>query len=505
MEKSIVDILEKTAKKYPDKVAVKDINTECTFSELVDCAKKIGTQLIKENVTGEIIPVFMEKSVLTLQIFVGITYAGKGYSLVNPMNPIARIKQILDTLEATVVITDSEHVKTLESTGYEGRVILTDSVFADSIDEEALKKAYDDFIDMTPLYVNFTSGSTGVPKGVAVGHKSVIEFIHYFTEIFEITEKDIIGNQAPFDFDVSVKDIYSSFMTGATLVIIPKEYFMFPQKLLEMIDGEKVTTLIWAVSALCIITSLRGFDYIKPLSVNKVMFSGEVMPPKHLEAWMNTLPDATFVNLYGPTEITCNCTYYIIGDEYNPGDKIPIGKAFPNERVFLLDENNKLVTECGVEGEVCVGGSTLALGYYNNAEKTSEVFVRNPVNTRYPETIYRTGDIAIIREDGNFMYVGRRDFQIKHLGRRIELGEIEANMGVIEGITRVCCLYDHDKQQIVAIYSGTADKKTIKAELKRSLIKYMIPEKYIVIDEFPLTANGKINKKELKNLLSGDN
>ena len=212
--------------------------------------------------------------------------------------------------------------------------------------------------------------------------------------MFHITSRDVIGNQAPFDFDVSVKDNYSTLKTGASMEIIPKRLFSIPTGLLDYLCDRKITTAIWAVSALCIITTLNGFTYRVPEHLDKILFSGEVMPVKHLNAWRSHLPGAMFVNLYGPTEITCNCTYYVVDRDFEPGSPIPIGLPFPNEKVFLLDEDDRLITAPGTCGELCVSGTALALGYYRDKEKTGASFVQNPLNQDDPETIYRTGDMA---------------------------------------------------------------------------------------------------------------
>ena len=182
--------------------------------------------------------------------------------------------------------------------------------------------------------------------------------------------------------------------------IIPKKLFSIPTGLLDYLCDRKITTAIWAVSALCIITTLKGFTYRIPSHLHKIVFSGEVMPVQHLNICRRYPPAALFVNLYGPTEITCNCTYYVVDREFEPGTPLPIGVPFPNETVFLLDESNRLVTEPGQNGELCVAGTALALGYYRDPKRTATAFVQNPLNPCYPEIIYRTGDLACYGRDG---------------------------------------------------------------------------------------------------------
>lgn len=280
--------------------------------------------------------------------------------------------------------------------------------------------------------------------------------------------------------------------------IIPKQMFSFPAKLLDYLEERKVTTLIWAVSALCIVTTLNGFEYKRPSYINKVIFSGEVMPIKHLNAWRAQYPDAMFVNVYGPTEITCNCTYYIIDRDYELDETLPMGKAFPNERVFLLDDNDKLIDSSreGVTGEICVSGTAVTLGYFNNREKTNQAFVQNPLNDNFNEIIYRTGDLGYYNKDGQLCFSSRKDFQIKHMGHRIELGEIEMAINAIDNVLRACCIFDKDANKILGFYEGDTDKKTIMHELMQKLPKFMIPSEFIQVT-MPITKNGKIDRKVL--------
>ena len=352
-----------------------------------------------------------------------------------------------------------------------------------------------------PLYVNFTSGSTGVPKGVVVGHGSVIDFIPEFVKVSGICTDDRIANQAPFDFDVSVKDIYSSIYVGARVELIPREFFSNPTHLMDFLCDHQVTVLTWAVSAMCFVSIMNGFGYRNPETIRLVMFSGEVMPIKHLNIWMKNCPKAEFINLYGPTEITCNCTYYRLENrEYAADEIIPIGSAFDNEKVFLLSDENKLVDTPNESGEICVAGACLALGYYHDAEKTAAVFVQNPLNTVYYERMYRTGDLAKYNEHGELVYIGRKDFQIKHLGHRIELGEIESLVQGRSGVVRACAIYDHNKKRIYLFWLGERDQKELHNELKVVMPSYMVPNKLVHLDEMPMTKNGKIDRAVLKKM-----
>ena len=254
--------------------------------------------------------------------------------------PASRLQQILGILDSDVIVTSEKYLKDLEKLEFKGKVLMAPDLAAEQENEAVLNEIREQALDVDPLYGIFTSGSTGVPKGVVVGHRSVLDFIDCFTELFDITDKDVMGNQAPWDFDVSVKDIYSGLKTGATVQIIPKQLFSFPMKLIDYLIEREVTTLVWAVSALCIISTLNGFEYKVPDKIKKILFSGEAMPVKHLNIWRKYLPDVMYVNIYGPTEITCNCTYYIVDREFQPmyrtGDL-----AYYNERGELCFATRK--------------------------------------------------------------------------------------------------------------------------------------------------------------------
>lgn len=497
MQNSILQYLEDSAARTPDKVAFADVDKSYTYRELQDKAKRIGSFLAPIVEKGDIIPVFMEKCVEAIAVFMGIAYAGCGYAVLDVKQPVFRLHQIIDTLGAKILICREEEQPEAEKLDFQGECLSFEKMCAAEIDEAALAGIRRQALDIDPLYAIFTSGSTGVPKGVLVSHRSVIDFIECFTGIFGIEDTDIIGNQAPFDFDVSVKDIYSTLKMGATMQIIPKAYFSTPVKLLDFLCDREVTVIIWAVSALCIITTLKAFRYKVPTALRKIMFSGEVMPIKHLNEWRRNIPDAMYVNLYGPTEITCNCTYYILDREFENGEMLPIGIPFPNEKVFLLDDEDRLVTTPGKEGEICVSGTALALGYYNNWNQTNKAFVQNPLNHKYLETIYRTGDLGVYDENGELFFQSRKDFQIKHMGHRIELSEIDIAIEENQEVIRACSIYDQDHSKIVAFYQGDIDKMALVQRMSQKIPDFMKPNVLIQVDEMPLNKNGKIDRKQL--------
>ena len=482
-----------------------------TYEELSRTAKGIATQLMEAMVGGEVVAFFFDKSVRAVCAIFGVIYAGGTYSFIDTKQPEKRITQILKILKPTIIITDLENrnniISIAQAVGSKLKNIedILEKSESINIDEIRINEKRLSIIDTQPLYINFTSGSTGSPKGVVVSHRSVMDFIPQFVEVMKITKDDKIGNQAPFDFDVSVKDIYSAIYTGATVVLIPREYFSKPVCLMDYLCDRKISILIWAVSALCFITTMKGLEYRCPTEIKCIGFSGEVMPIKHFNKLKKYLTKTKFINLYGPTEITCNCTYYSIPEEvtYSLQDTIPIGKNFVNEKVFLLDENDNLINpkNRSLIGEICVAGTCLALGYYNDEERTNKVFVQNPLQDKYREIIYRTGDMAQYVADGNLRYISRKDFQVKHLGHRIELGEIESITMQIDNVDRAICMYQLEKKRIVLFYTGKCEKKAIQEILHESLPTYMIPNKIIKLEMMPLNKNGKIDRNVIKELM----
>ncbi len=492
---NLLEYLEQTAARFPNKTAFEDVNGSVTWFELEQRARAAGTAIAKRSAAGRAVAVCMEKGVDAVVAFMAAMYAGCFYCFVDPKQPAARNIDMLRPVEPELVVFNAGSQKAaaaLEVSGMDiGQMVET------PVDRELLDNIRSNHIDLDPAYCSFTSGSTGTPKGVLVSHRSVIDFIDVFTPLFGITDADMLACQSPFDFDVSVKDIYSCLKTGASCFLIPKYYFVFLPNLLEMLAEKKVTTLIWAVSALCLLSQRDALGFQTPEHLDKILFSGEVMPPNHLLYWKDHYPRARFVNLYGPTEITCNCTYHILPDDYSGGE-IPMGRPFPNERVFLLGEDGTRITEPDRVGEVCVGGTAVALGYCGLPERTAEAFTSDPLTDLWTGRIYRTGDMARYGADGLLYYSGRRDHQIKRHGRRVELAEIDRALHSVEGVERACTVYIKDSQTLVAFLSGQEPEKKVFAKaLARLLPDYMIPDRLVWREELPLNAHGKLDRAAL--------
>lgn len=497
MIRNILDYLEASAARFPDKAAFVDESHALTFAQLTEQSRRIGSALAGFGLDKKPVAVYMEKSADALSAFFGAVYSGRCYCPIDAQMPVKRVEQILNTLQTDYLITDRESVDSVALTGYQGKVLLLDELIQTDIDQTLLGRIRRFAIDTDPLYIIFTSGSTGVPKGVVLSHRAVIDFTEWFSAAAGFDSDCVFGNQAPFYFDMSVKDIYSTIKNGATAYIIPKRLFNFPVELFRYLIDNGINTLAWATSAVCLAANEAAFEKMCPSQIRAVCFGGEAMPVKLLSIWQRYLPDTLYMNMYGPTEAAVDVTYHILdrNRDYSSG-YYPAGYACENTGILIL--NGDRAAEVGEVGEICVRGTALASGYYNDPVKTAQVFVQNPLQTAYPERIYRTGDLGYFNEAGEIIFAARKDDQIKHMGYRIELGEIETALNGVAGITRCCCLFDKPADKIICVYAGPATKKEIILEIKQYIPKYMWPNRFVQLEALPMNLNGKIDRTALK-------
>lgn len=503
MNRTILEILEKTANKFPDKVIYEDIDREATYKDYIKTAKTIGSSLATNiGKINQPVAIYIDRSVTCLETMMGVTYSGNYFTALDIKSPKERINKILGLLPEVSIIVEKKNVEKIKELEFNGQIFIYEELISSDINQSILNEVRNKIIDTDPMYVQFTSGSTGVPKGIVICHRSVITYATSIKETFGFDETTKFGSEAPFYFSLSTLDTYTTMLTGATMVIIPKMYFSFPIKLLNFLKDKKINTVYWVPSALCIVANMKALDEVELPDLKRVMFVGEVMPVKQLNIWMEHLPNATFVNLYGPTEITDVCTYYVVDRKFENTETLPIGKSFGNTDVLIIKDDGTQA-KFGEQGELCVRGSFLALGYYNNPEKTSEAFIQNPLNTAYPEIIYKTGDIVKENERGEIEYLSRKDFQIKHMGYRIELGEIETAINNIEGVISCACVYDMVNKKIVLFYQAREElsENDLIKEAKTRLVNYMYPNEIHRLDQMIYNANGKIDRPKLKEMI----
>ncbi len=498
--RNILEYLEATVKEVPEKVAFENKTETITFEELYSSARSSGSYLLSQGHTKEPVLIFMEKSPSAVAAFMGCVCAGCFYVPLDEDMPKTRINHIFGITSARVLICDKKMEERAKELGFEGDIYLFDDMRSFPEDAMQLSKVRERQIDTDPIYIVFTSGSTGVPKGVAACHRSVIDYIENLSSVLGFDRDTRFGNQSPFYFDACLKEIYPTMKFGASTVIVPRELFMFPVKLSEFIVEKKINTVCWVVSALTMISSFNVLEDHCPSTLRTVAFGSEVFPVKQFNRWKKALPEARFVNLYGPTEATGMSCWYEAERFFEEGEAIPIGKPFTNTEILLIDEEGKPADE----GEIYIRGTAVTLGYYNDPEKTAENFVQNPLNVFYPELVYKTGDIARLDDNGDLVFVSRKDHQIKRMGHRIELGEIEADAALGEGISSCCAVYDREKDRIVLFFTGTSEEKAVKADLKERLPRYMLPGKVIKLDKMPLTPNGKRDRKYLEQMVKGE-
>lgn len=501
MQKNVLEYLENIVTKVPDKTAYADDTTQITFDEVYVDSRAIGTYLFNHGHYKEPIVVFMGRHPKTIVAFYGVIYSGCCYVPIDEEMPRHRIELIFQNLSPKAVICDYETRSALGSYGYEGNIYTYEEIVKTQADEEILSSIREKQLDIDPIYIVFTSGSTGVPKGVAACHRSVIDYIEGLSEILRVDENTVFGNQTPLYVDACLKEMFPTLKFGATAYIIPRNLFLFPLKLTAFLNEYKINTICWVVSALTMISAFGVLEKEPPKYLHTIAFGSEVFPIKQFNLWKKHIPHARFINLYGPTETTGMCCYYEVDRDFGSDEAIPIGKPFPNTEIILLDEDNR-IPERGEAGEICIRGTRLTLGYYNNFEKTAEVFVQNPLNSSYPELIYRTGDLGRYNEKGELVFVSRKDNQIKHMGHRIELGEIESAANSHPDVKIACCVYDERKNKIVLFYVGSVTTADMARFMKSKLPRYMVPNVLKILESMPLTANGKLDRMALKSSLA---
>ncbi len=490
-----------SAARFPQKPAVGCRDEVISYSELDGLTNAHARRLKQAGLRrGAFVPFFMSKSVNSIKAILSVLKADCAYVPLDAASPGHRLREILVATEARIMIVDrASEARFRELCGDVPGLKLIN--IDDDPDASRDQIAYEN-LSIDVAYVLFTSGSTGKPKGVMISHQMIIDYIDWCVETYTLTDRDVIANHAPLYFDNSTFDLYTAFKTGATLHLVHDELNVILSTLIPWLTRREISVLFCVPSVMTILLksgrlATGGFPKLR-----HVIAAGEVLPTDVVREWMRLYPHIQFTNMYGPTEITVDCTFHVIAEPPGPGiDAIPIGKARRNMEVFLRLEDGTLSKEPGATGEIVVRGKSVAYGYLNDPERTRAAFIQNPRHGLFHDPLYRTGDLARIAPDGSFLFIGRRDQQIKYMGNRIELGEIEAALLRSEMVTEVVVVFNDSPVAeekcigaLVCLAPG-ASKDQVMARAQRELPAYMIPHKLVVAAELPRTPNGKADRR----------
>lgn len=500
MKINLIEHFVETVRQFPERNAIIDGDRKVTFNELDVQARRLAQTIIDTcKCKNRPVAMFMPKCVEAALANLAITYSGNAYMNLDVKNPAERLDNIFAQIQPSAVVTNSKFKAIIEpiAVANNAAVINVEEVNTEAQSQEALLGRISDLIDTDPYCIINTSGSTGTPKGVVLNHKSFIDFMVQTFEEYQFSENDIIGSLSPVVFDIWSYELCLLQGKGACIVVIPDTWSAFPVKILQLMQLQNVSYIFWVPTIMVNIANMALLQQVPLPTLRLCWFAGEVFPTKQFNIWRHSLPQTTFANFYGPIEITLDCVYYTIDREIADDEPIPIGKAFRNTDILIFDENNQKITEANKEGELCVRGTSLAMGYYNNPEKTAAAFVQNPLNHSYPEIIYRTGDLVFINDLGEIVFKGRKDSLIKHMGYRIELGEIEhVIINILKLVKNGCVVYNHLRKEITLYYE--AEKELTAADFRKSigntLPKYMIPVVYHRLPELKRNTNGKIDR-----------
>lgn len=513
-------LLENAANKYPGKAAVICRDEKITYQELEEISNALAETLLEHGVgRGDRVGIYMNKSIASVISIHGILKAGAVYVPLDPNAPAGRLAYIIQNCGIRCLLTSTKKSGNINEMFPDENplsfVVLTDLAlqesglpvktlsWSDVLGRRGAVIRANRSIDTDLAYILYTSGSTGVPKGVMISHLNALTFVNWAHATFQLIERDRVSNHAPLHFDLSIFDIFTTFKAGGTLVIVPEVISTFPASLAEWIERNEIT--IWySVPSILSMMVLQGKLHRYAFSkLRTILFAGEVFPVKYLRELMSLIPHAEYYNLYGPTE-TNVITYY--KSERIPAEQIkpvPIGISCRNMEAFALQEDGTPVISPGQEGELFARGSCVAQGYWGDIEKTQKNFAVNHTQRHYQERMYKTGDLVTVDEDGNFIFLGRRDHMIKSRGYRIELGEIETALYSHQDVKEAAAVAIPDDvignriQAFVVLHNDGVNPAELQTFCAEKIPKYMVPESIEILPSMPKTSTGKIDKQTL--------
>lgn len=518
-------LLTESVARFPGLPAMRCGDTSLSYAELDALSGKMATALCENSIeVGDRVGIFMPKSVGSIAAIFAILKAGAVYVPIDWFAPIDRLAFIVKNCSMRALVSTTAGLDKISSTKSSVEPVVP---FCLSLDSQPGQGSYSsvanslafrediegkkqmapvtaEIIDKDLAYILYTSGSTGSPKGVMLSHQNALTFVNMAVDFFGITSNDTLVSHAPLHFDLSVFDVFCAIKAGGCVALLTEKEVAFPAAVLAAITKHRISVWNSVPSALIQLVQRTSLDSSVLSSLRLILFAGELFPAKYLRILMQKLPNAMFYNMYGQTEANSSTWYKVESMPELDGPPLPIGKPFPNYDVFALDGSGAIVSNPGTIGELYVRGTTVALGYWQDADKTSSNFVVNPLHSECPEIVYKTGDIVTRDENGNYVYIGRNDNMVKSRGFRIDLGEIESTLSNFSGVAQAAVVAVPDDElgnRIIGFVVPEIDKTISINELKEFCIykipRYMVPETFLIKTGFPKTSTGKVDRKML--------
>ena len=497
---NVLEYLENAAAKWPDRLAFADEKESLTFAALMDAARRIGTGLTAYAAARQPVAVVMtDRSVRCVAALLGVAYAGCPYAPLDAAMPVERLNLILAQLAPAAILCDqatAAHVRQAETAA---PVLLYEDLAQSAVDEEKLAaiRIRDSVWDI--LSILFTSGSTGVPKGVAQSQYSYLTYTDITIDKYSFDENTVFGNQSPFFYANSIIDIFPPLKLGATVHILPARCLSFPKVLVETLRDKRVTELTMTPSSYVKAATSGALAEGCLPDLEYIILSGEAAHWQTLQCWMKAAPNAGVWNFYGSTEVF-SVAVWRLDRAYADDEVIPVGVPFPAAEVLIVDEDDRPVPR-GERGLMLISNPWMCSGYYRDAARTDAAFVADPLGRGYHTRYFRTGDMGMFNERNQLVVLGRQDSQIKRAGYRMELGEVEAALRCIPGWESGCVLYDKEKGKLACFFTGALSAKEVQSALKKQLPRYAQPDAYVHLDALPYTATMKIDRQALRKMI----
>ena len=503
--KRVTQMLDKAVNQTPDEIGFVDETGQMTYKQMQNQAFLVAQKIIEtlSNKKGKI-AIIMPSGIAELACLHGILYAGNVFSCIDDKMPNERIYKIFDVLEPIAIITAVASKEKTDSLNFNGPVIVYEDCFEIKSNIKLPEINTSEEASDEPAGIIFTSGSTGTPKGVIQSHKSLISVAVSYRDNIGVKQIDNMGIQSPLYYGLGIHDTFIALSAGATCVYIPKAMFTEPAKLAPFILENKISLVYWSTNAAMIASRFsiwEGYEEELSKTMRVISFAGDSPSTKLINKMRTALPAIDYYQCYGSTEYFYNFFNPIVG-EIDDDSVVPIGSPAEFVRAYIFTDDKQLFEVCkenkGIEGQLCIEGSGLSLGYLKDEEGTKNKFCNHPAKSEVK--ILFTGDIVRINEDGKVIFKTRKDFMVKMMGHRIELGEIEITACSLDDTMQCACVFDKTKERIIMAYVGKYQEKELKKMLKDKLPAHMIPREIIKLDKLPLNPSNKIDRLKLQEM-----